>query len=566
MKNNAQIAYFSMEIALQSSIPTYAGGLGVLAGDTIRSAADMGLPMDAVTLLAHKGYFHQKLDETGWQTEEPVRWQVDDYLTLLDARTFVEIEGRKVALQVWQYEVKGVSGHVVPVYLLDADLEENSENDRVLTHYLYGGDEYYRLCQEVILGIGGVRMLRALGHDGLFNRYHMNEGHAALLVVELLDELVREQDDKEITQAHFDAIRPHCVFTTHTPVPAGHDKFPLDMVYRVLGRTGPFVHCERAFCPAGELNMTFLALNNSHFVNGVAKRHRQVSQQMFSGFDIDAITNGVHVATWASASMQNLFDRFISGWREDYASLRYAINIPQQDIWNAHVAAKDELIEYCNHHDNIGLDKDVLTLGFARRVTPYKRPVLLFEDVDRLQAITERSGPIQIVYAGKAHPHDQHGKELIQGIYRVQKILRNSVKICYLPEYNMALGKLMTAGADVWINTPQPPMEASGTSGMKAAVNGVPSLSVMDGWWLEGCIEGITGWSFGDGDRLSDPQQQRVMDAHMLYDKLEQQIIPMYYTHPDEFISVMRNAIAINGSFFNTERMLNQYVTKAYFK
>jgi len=564
MMNKAQIAYFSMEIALESAIPTYAGGLGVLAGDTVRSAADMDIPMVAVSLLPKKGYFHQVLDETGWQTEEPVQWHVDDYLTRLDARVHVEIEGRQVAVCAWQYEIKGVDGHTVPVYLLDTDLQENHESNRALTYYLYGGDLQYRLCQEAILGIGGIRMLRALGYQDI-QRYHMNEGHAALLGLELLSEITNGKLESATAQQHMDQLRRQCVFTTHTPIPAGHDKFPLDMVYRVLGRDSPIQHCEGDFCPAGELNMTYLALHNSHFINGVAKRHRQISQEMFSGYRIEAITNGIHVGNWTLEPIQALFDQYITGWRSDNASLRYAINIPHEAIWIAHQKAKHELIEYANHLTNTGLDRDVLTIGFARRAAAYKRQDLLFEDVDRLQAIADRAGPFQLIFAGKAHPHDNNGKDLIQLVYRMKEILKHVVKICYLPEYDMELGKMMVAGSDVWLNTPQPPLEASGTSGMKAAVNGVPSLSILDGWWVEGCIEGVTGWSFG-ADPAIAPQNHRAEDARLLYDKLEQIILPLYYNERDQFIDIMRNAIAINGSFFNTERMLNQYISKAYFK
>jgi len=492
MKNNTQIAYFSMEIALESAIPTYAGGLGILAGDTIRSAADMAIPMVAVSLLQHKGYFHQILDETGWQTEEPVQWHVEDYLTRLDARAYVEIEGRQVALCAWQYDVKGADGDLVQVYLLDSDLEENSEADRALTYHLYGGDSQYRLSQEAILGIGGIRMLRALGHHEI-QRYHMNEGHAALLGVELLAEIIHESGESTIKKEHIEQIRRQCVFTTHTPVPAGHDRFPLEMVYRVLGRDNPMQHCEGEFCPVGELNMTYLALNNSHFINGVAKRHRQISQEMFNGYHIEAITNGIHIGTWACKPIQALFDQYIHGWRNDYASLWYAISIPREEIWKAHQSVKRQLIEEVNRISNCGFDMEVMTIGFARRATAYKRLDLVFENVDRLQAIADRSGPLQLIFAGKAHPHDQTGKQLIQRVFRMRENLKERITICYLPEYDMELGKLLVAGSDIWLNTPQPPMEASGTSGMKAAANGVPSLSILDGWWIEGCIEDITG-------------------------------------------------------------------------
>ena len=561
----ARIAYLSMEIGLASAMPTYAGGLGVLAGDTIRSAADAGLPMIAVSLLARKGYFHQRLDQTGWQTEEPASWSVGDYLTELPQRVIVAIEGRDVQVRAWRYDVTGVRGQVVPVLFLDTDLEGNVEPDRRLTDCLYGGDARYRLAQEAILGLGGIRMLRALGCTDL-SRYHMNEGHASLLVLELLRELVEKEGAGVATRKHMEAIRPLCVFTTHTPVPAGHDQFPLDLVHRVLGPAGPFCELERDFCHDGRLNLTYLALVHSHYINGVAKKHREVSQHMFARYAIDSITNGIHVASWASEPMKELFDRHMPGWREDNASLRYAASVPHDEVWEAHCRNKRALIEYVNRQTNAGMDLDALTVGFARRVTPYKRADLIFTDIERLRQIGERAGPIQIVFAGKAHPRDQPGKELIQHIFQArQKLAGSQVRIAYLSGYDMDLGKLMTAGADVWLNTPQPPLEASGTSGMKAAVNGVPSLSVLDGWWVEGCIEGVTGWAIGDGG-AEGPNDGRA-DARSLYDKLERVVLPLYYGKRALFIQlVMRAAIALNASFFNTERMINQYVTKAYFK
>ncbi len=570
MTSAATIAYFSMEIGLEPSIPTYSGGLGMLAGDTLRSAADMGLPEVVVSLLHRKGYFHQRIDASGWQAEQAVEWAVNDYLEELPARVIVEIENRKVQVRAWKYQATGAGGEIVPVYLLDTDIDGNAPYDRTLTHYLYGGDDKYRLCQEMILGIGGIRMLRALDcHD--LNRYHMNEGHASLLVLELLAERRRARgNDATISQDDIVAVRRQCVFTTHTPVPAGHDQFNLELVHQVFGNANPMQGHEHEFCCEGLLNLTYLALENSHFVNGVSKEHREVSQQMFAGYRIDSVTNGIHVATWASKHMQALFDRYIPGWREDNASLRSALSIPSDEVWQAHQAAKKELLEYVNRTANAGMDRDVLTLGYARRATQYKRPDLLFFDVARLKESARKHGAIQIVYAGKAHPHDQRGKELIQYIHRMKDALRADVKVAYLAEYDMALGKLMTAGADIWLNTPQPPLEASGTSGMKAAVNGVPSFSILDGWWIEGCIEGITGWAVGNGNHGSKskeaPVQDNSLDAQHLYQKLEQVILPLFYQQQERYIDVMRHAIALNGSFFNTERMLNQYVTKAYFK
>ncbi|MGE4003292.1 MAG: alpha-glucan family phosphorylase, partial [Planctomycetaceae bacterium] len=313
------IAYFSMEIALQSEIPTYSGGLGVLAGDTIRSAADMKLPVVAMSLLSRKGYFDQRLDPDGQQHEDPVDWNVADVLREMPAQTSVTIEDRNVHLRAWRFAVTGVSGYTVPVYLLDTDLPENGDWDRTLTHWLYGGDSHYRFCQEVVLGIGGIRMLRALGYDQL-RRFHMNEGHASLLTLELLDEQARRAGREQIAHEDIEPVRQQCVFTTHTPVPAGHDQFPMDQVTRVLGRRDVY-DMKDVFCCEGVLNLTYLALNLSHYVNGVAKRHGLVTQHMFGRYVIDSITNGVHAATWTGPAFEKLFDRHVPGWKEDNYSL-----------------------------------------------------------------------------------------------------------------------------------------------------------------------------------------------------------------------------------------------------
>jgi starch phosphorylase len=311
--------------------------------------------------------------------------------------------------------------------------------------------------------------------------------------------------------------------------------------------------------------MTYLALNLSHYINGVAKKHGEVARHMFAHYVIDAITNGVHAATWTSPPFQRLFDQYIPGWREDNFSLRYALSIPNHEVWDAHLMAKRQMLEHVNRTTHAGMDAGVLTLGFARRATAYKRMDLLFQDSERLRQLAAHAGGLQVIYAGKAHPQDQQGKELIQHIYAVKDLLKNDVKIAYLANYDMALGACLTAGVDVWLNTPQPPLEASGTSGMKAALNGVPSLSVLDGWWLEGCIEGVTGWAIGPNQRGLVAVDDRAQDAAALYDKLEQVIMPLFYGDPQGFLNIMRHAIALNGSFFNTQRMLQQYVVKAYF-
>jgi starch phosphorylase len=565
MNEQGTIAYFSMEIGLDPAMPTYSGGLGVLAGDTIRSAADLKVPMIAVTLLHRKGYFHQRLDASGWQREEPAGWIIEDFLKEMLPRASVTIEGRTVHLRAWRYEVIKVSDFKVPVFFLDSDLPENSEWDRTLTHFLYGGDHHYRLCQEVILGIGGVRMLRALGYDRI-ERFHMNEGHSSLLTLELLDEEARKAGRQSIIQEDIEAVRKRCVFTTHTPVPAGHDQFSLDLVNRVLGHRQVFVDMKDIFCCEGLLNMTYLALNLSRYINGVAKKHGEVSRLMFAAHTIDAITNGVHAATWVSRPFQELCDRYIPGWREDNFSLRYALNIPKQEVWEAHQEAKNDLIEYVNRKTGVGMDVNILTIGFARRATEYKRGDLLFQDIKRLRTISSKTGPLQVIYAGKAHPQDQGGKELIKRILQAKESLKKEIKIAYLENYDIELGKIMTSGVDLWLNTPQPPMEASGTSGMKAALNGVPSLSVLDGWWIEGHIDGVTGWSIGESQRGTVESSDWSKDASSLYDKLEHIILPLFYRDRDGFVNVMRHCIALNGSFFNTHRMILEYVLKAYFR
>lgn len=578
-----------MEIALENAMPSYSGGLGVLAGDTIRAAADLRLPMVAVSLLYRKGYFTQRLAEDGSQTEEPVAWRVEDFLAEEPARASVPIENRRLELRCWRYSVKGVHGFEVPVYFLDADLPSNTEFDRNLTGSLYGGDSYYRLCQEVVLGVGGVRMLRALGYSDL-TRFHMNEGHAALLSLELLGEEAHKVGRTSIRGEDIEKVRGKCVFTTHTPVPAGHDRFPMeyltrvfpeqinffdlsdasaaDLVKRILQAENKVSGLLDAARSGASLNMTQLALNLSTYVNGVAKQHGETSRQMFPEVPIQAITNGVHAGTWTCPAFQQLFDRYIPSWREDNFSLRSALGLPAEDVWSAHLIAKHELLEEVRKKTGLHLDPEVFTVGFARRATGYKRADLILSDLDRLRQIAKDAGHFQIIYAGKAHPNDAGGKDIIRRIYKAKKALRKNVPIVFLDDYNLELGGRMTSGVDLWLNTPQFPLEASGTSGMKAALNGVPSLSILDGWWVEGHIEGVTGWSIGELRRGSGngSETDNQAEAESLYAKLESVILPLYYGERHKFLEVMQHAIAINGSFFNTQRMVQQYITDAYLR
>ena len=558
----ASIAYFSMEICLDQAIPTYSGGLGVLAGDTLRSAADLKLPVVGVTLLHRKGYFHQHIDADGNQTEAPVQWRPEEVLQEHPERVTVYIESRPVQVRGWRYVIRGVTGHEVPVLLLDTALPENSEWDRSLTDSLYGGDNHYRLCQEIVLGIGGALLLRRMGFDGDV-RYHMNEGHSALLAVTLLAAQLEREGRKpfEVGEQDIEAVRRQCVFTTHTPVPAGHDRFPGDLVKRVLSEQRMQLIEAAGLLENGELNMTHLALKLSRFVNGVAMKHREVSIAMFPGFPIDSVTNGVHAVTWTSPAFQNLLDKRIPEWRADNLYLRYAVGIPLSEIRAAHAEAKKAFLAEVAVRNKVELDPSVFTIGFARRATPYKRADLMFADPARLAQIAQTVGPMQIVFGGKAHPRDEGGKELIRRIHRAAAQLDGKVKVIYIENYEMALAAKMVAGVDLWVNNPMKPLEASGTSGMKAALNGVPSLSVRDGWWIEGHVEGATGWSIGSDE--SEGDQSR--DAQDLYLKLERVILPLFYGLPLAYAEVMRSAIALNGSFFNTQRMVEQYVRNAYF-
>jgi len=554
-----RIAYFSMEIALRSEIPTYAGGLGVLAGDTLRTAADLSLPLVGVTLISRAGYFRQQIDSAGRQFELPASWDPASWARALDAKVAVRIEGRPVWVRAWLYVIESHLGGRAPVVLLDTDLPENAPADREITHYLYGGDDEYRLKQEMILGMGGVRVLHALGFE--VSAYQMNEGHSALLGVELLRHFTYPESELRGGESPYDVprVRELCRFTTHTPVEAGHDRFSYELVARLFGGSNsnsagsPIELAElRHLAGADYLNMTQLALSLSDFVNGVAKRHAEVSMKMHPGYRVRAITNGVHPYTWTAPSLRALYDRYVPGWCHEPELLGRADSIPAAALLDAHRQAKQALIERARELTGVALRPDVAILGFARRMTAYKRPQLLFSERERLRAIA-REHPFQIMLAGKAHPRDQEGKRLISELHDHARALVDAVPVAYLPDYDLALAQLLVSGCDLWVNTPLPPLEASGTSGMKAACNGVPSLSVSDGWWLEGCIENVTGWS--------------IEDAEGLYDKLAHTVLPLFYaTPPNGWAQVMSRTITRNAAYFNTHRMMRRYATEAWLR
>jgi glycogen phosphorylase len=555
------VAYFSMEIGLTAGIPTYSGGLGVLAGDTLRAAADTGLPMIGITLLNRKGYFSQHLDAEGNQTESKVNWEPKNFLEPLETRVSINIEGRKVMIRPWIYSLTGSSGHVVKICFLDTALTENSAWDQTLTDNLYGGDNHYRFCQEIILGMGGIEVLRALGYHSL-QAYHMNEGHSALLILSLLKEEMKIQKVCTVTESCAQDVRKLCVFTTHTPVPAATDQFPIEMVKSVLGEENTATLISASCFRDSILNMTYLGLCFSHYINGVSMRHEQISQTMFPNYPINSITNGVHALTWTSDPFIKLFDQYVPQWKKDNLSLRYMVSLPLEEIQKAHSIAKKAMIREIEKRTGIHLETAAFTIGFARRATGYKRANLLFSNIDRLRQIVSNAGPIQIIFSGKAHPRDSSGKEIIASIFKAAKELKDTIRIIYLEEYDMNLAKYLCSGVDLWLNTPQKPQEASGTSGMKAALNGVPSLSILDGWWVEGHIEGVTGWSIGEGWEFESSPAAEIAS---MYNKLEYVILPMFYLRPTAYAWVMRNAIALNGSYYNSQRMLFQYIKNAYY-
>ncbi len=590
-----EIAYYSMEVALDDRLPTYSGGLGVLAGDHIRAAADRGLPLGAVTLLYRHGFFDQSIGG-GEQREAPVEWSPAPQLEELPERAALVIAGRRVELRVWRTVVMGVDGHGVPVHLLDTDVEENAPEDRGITDRLYTSDPYDRLRQEAVLGLGGPQVLEVLGHRAI-SAHHLNEGHGALVPVALLARCAAGFDPAGVLSGGlagagsggaalaggaYEAVRRRCVFTTHTPVPAGHDRFSPDVAEAVLGK--PVLDALRDLrClePDGTLNMTVLGMRCAGFVNAVSLRHGDVTRRMFPSEQIEAVTNGVHGATWAAPATASLFDRHLPGWRRDSVQLRYASDIPLSELRTAHVQSKKALLAEVRKRAGVVLRPDVLTIGIARRFATYKRNDLVLSDLDRLSAIAE-DAPLQIVFAGKAHPGDADAKAMIRHVLSAASARPPGVSVVFLENYGMQLGRLLCAGSDVWLNTPVPPNEASGTSGMKAALNGVPSWSTLDGWWLEGCIDGVTGWVIGTaegegtggesgggesgggesdgGDRSADDDT----DAVVLYRMLEEVVAPAYYKDRDVLTVMGRHAIALNASFFSAHRMVDEYARRAY--
>lgn len=542
-----------MEVGLSSEIPTYSGGLGILAADTLKAAADLNIPFVGVSLLHRRGYYQQILTTEGKQIEKLDDWDPSKYLTRLPAEVSVELEGRSVRVGAWKMEVKGVNGSKVPLIFLDTNLDVNTALDKEITSLLYGDDQEYRLKQEAVLGIGGVRMLDALGYS--IKKYHMNEGHTSLVALELLR---RYEMDAE-------AVKRRCIFTTHTPINSAHDIFPYSLVKNILGDIVPEEHLKR-YGGQDALHMMLLGLNLSGFANGVSKKHSETSKQLFPNYDIKAITNGVHSYTWVCRSLRELYDKYLPGWRKEPELLSRVDIIPNEELWEAHMEAKKELIDFVNQKTSNNLSYDALTIGFARRATSYKRHTLIFSDIERLKKIG-KSYKLQIIMSGKAHLNDIAGKEMIAAVHRYIKELSGCVRTVYLENYNIDIALKMVSGCDVWLNTPLPPYEACGTSGMKAAHNGVLNFSVLDGWWLEGWVENVTGWAIGPHpDAQISAEKRFTKEIEDLYTKLENTILPKYYGARSEWIDMMKNSIKILAPRFNTHHMLYKYVVSAYLK
>jgi len=545
MKQKFDIAYFSAEIGISSSLPTYSGGLGVLAGDHIKAAGDIGLNMCAITLLYREGYFKQRIDEEGIQTETYPRFDPYPLLKKLDVKFTLRLRARDVWIQVYRFDYVGHGGHSVPIYFLDTDVEENIKDDRIISQRLYSGNKDHRILQEAILGFGGARLLDELGQNDI-KKYHMNEGHCSFLVLNLLEKF----------NGDMEKVKSLCHFTTHTPVPAGHDHFSEKRVKKLLRGLLPEDLKLPSLVQNGRLHMTELGLYFSRTANGVSALHGDVAQDQFPWSNIDFITNGVHHSYWMGSPFKRVYDQYVPEWRANPECLLMIDDIADDVIWNAHQERKQYLLGYANSQVSKALDKDTLTIGFARRAATYKRAQLLFHDMDRLESLGAKK--IQVIFSGKAHPKDHEGKEIIRQIVSKSKAMFGKVKIIYLENYNMWLGRMITSGVDVWLNTPLRPNEASGTSGMKATLNGVPNLSVLDGWWAEGCKDGVNGWAVGDPKHPDDAS-----DADHLYSVLENSVIPTFYNDRNKWISMMKEAIK-TGVDFTAHRMIMEYNQKFY--
>ena len=561
---NPQVAYFSMEIMLESDIPSYAGGLGILAGDVLRSCADLSIPAVGVSLV-YSGYtFSQHIEADGTQKFFENDWQRMDQLTRLPQRITITISGTKAIVGCWRYDIVGLSGFNVPIFLLDTNLPENPQWIRNITKNLYAPTPEVRISQEMVLGLGGVRMLEEIGVKNI-PTYHLNEGHCSFVPLGLMHEF-------NMSSAQ---VKKHCVFITHTPVAEGHDIFTYDLAKKYLGEYLP--DDINKYSTSNKLHMTELGLNLSHVKLAVSQKHRQVCQQLFPQHEFISITNGVDHRSWTWHLFQDLYDKYIPGWLEDPSLLKTVPEkISDDALWATHIESKRELITYVNHHlsqdalshghepspDDL-FETDTLLISLARRPVAYKRPLLLYSNLEHLVKIA--TGKIQIIQCGKASPTDTASQEFVKQIIKISQSLKKIIRIVYLENYSPKIARLLVAGSDLWLNTPRRPMEACGTSGMKAALNGVLNFSVLDGWWLEGFDQNpLAGFSIGpkiESFTNLDSQvksESDLEDANDLYLKLENTILPLYYNHRSQWISRMKQGITL-GAHFNSHRLVKEY-------
>ena len=538
------VGYLTAEIGLWSELHTYSGGLGVLAGDHVKSAADAEIDLVGITLLYREGYGRQHIDAHGNQSEtfgsiDPAEHLIDTGLELS-----LPLDGRNLFSKIWKVDIIGETGHCVPVYFLDTHHQENSESHQKLGARLYGGDDSVRIRQEYLLGVGGVKLLDLLEKD--IEGLHLNEGHSTFALLEMLKRGWSR-----------DELQKRTLFTTHTPVPAGHDRFEWDDVKSVLGDLFPD-DAKELVIQAGDpengnrCSMSHLAVALSGKINAVSNLNAWVASEMFGEHHINPITNGVHHKTWTSPTMKDLFDKQLPGWRSDPTQLGYAGNISDEDILNSRKENRSIFRELVKASSGVELDEKCLTIGFARRFATYKRANLVFSDLERLRSFG--AGKIQFVFSGKAHPRDEGGKQLIRDIYGSAKELEKEIPVVFLENYDMATGLAMTSGVDIWLNNPIRPFEASGTSGMKAAMNGVPNCSILDGWWPEGCQHGVNGWKIGDSE--NDRNDER--DSNFVYDVLEKEVLPAWEEGGSVWANIMRSSI-VTSSRFTGARMISEY-------
>ncbi len=554
------IAYFVMECAVDSRIPTYSGGLGILAGDTLQSFADLEVPAVCITLLWKNGFTNQKLSNDGTQLDSVQEWDVERYMQPTNIKIKMPLGDKDITITAYKYTIESTKGdNEIDAYFLTPDVPENDHETRKICDRLYIEGGLTRLKQEIILGIGGYEMLKAIKYKPFL--YHINESHSAFLIASLM----KDMND-------LNRVKSRVVFTTHTPIPAAFDKFAMKDVASMLGR-----YCDKQVLydiyqekleDNDELNLSWLAIKNAKNVVAVSRKHKFVSEQIFEGYRLKYVTNGIHHIKWASAHHKMLYAKYINGWEEDPDLLRDVACIPDNEFAQAHILSKETLVEMVNSESDASFIPEDFTIAMAKRITHYKRNNLILSNPNKLIEIAENKGNIQIIFAGKAHPADPDGLAMIKSIHNASRYIASKtkkIKIAFLENYNIHKANIILAGVDLWLNNPVRPLEASGTSGMKASLNGVPNFSVLDGWWLEACMEGINGWGIGPRPAWTDlSYSDDVQDLNDIYGKLEFNILDLYYKNFSDYLKIMKMAVSTIAPYFNTHRMVSEYVTDLY--